>query len=48
MLLSGAMVGTKVKAIAEGKPTPWMGLLERVSVYSPVIWILFFALVYIL
>jgi hypothetical protein len=29
--------------IATGNPTPWMGLLERVSVYSPVLWILFFS-----
>jgi len=39
MMVAGAIVGTQVNAIAAGQNTPWMGLLERVSVYSPVVWI---------
>ena len=44
-LAAGAFVGTTVNAIAAGQPTPWMGLVERVSVYSPMIWLVVFALV---
>lgn len=43
MLAAGAVVGTQIPAIAAGEPTPWMGLVERVSVYGPVIWIAVFA-----
>ena len=43
MLLAGVVVGTKVSAIAAGLPTPWMGLVERVSVYSPMLWVFVFA-----
>jgi Protein of unknown function (DUF998) len=39
MLVCGAIVGTQVSAIAAGRPTPWMGLVERVSVYSPLLWV---------
>jgi hypothetical protein len=38
MLAAGGIVGTQVPAIAQGLPTPWMGLLERVSVYAPSLW----------
>jgi hypothetical protein len=39
MLVAGAVVGMQVPAIAQGLPTPWMGLVERVSVYAPSLWI---------
>lgn len=45
MLAAGALVGTEVGAIAQGLPTPWMGLVERVSVYAPLIWMSVFGLV---
>lgn len=38
MLVAGGVVGTQVPAIAQGLPTPWMGLVERVSVYAPSLW----------
>jgi hypothetical protein len=38
MLICGGIVGTQVPAIARGLPTPWMGLVERVSVYAPSLW----------
>lgn len=44
MLAAGAVVGTQVSAIAAGEPTPWMGLVERVSVYGPIVWLAIFAL----
>ena len=43
MLAAGAVVGTQVSAIAAGEPTPWMGLVERSSVYSPMVWMAVFA-----
>jgi hypothetical protein len=45
MLASGAITGTQTSAIAAGQATPWMGLVERVSVYAPVLWVLVFAVV---
>ena len=45
MLICGGIVGTQVPAIAQGLPTPWMGLVERVSVYAPSLWMAVLALV---
>ena len=38
ILAAGALVSTSIEAIADNRPTPWMGLLERISVYGPLIW----------
>ena len=38
MVVAGGVVGTQISAIAQGLPTPWMGLVERVSVYAPSLW----------
>jgi len=45
LLVFGAMVSTQVTAIASGHPTPWAGVIERVSVYAPTLWVLVFAAV---
>ena len=42
MLGAGGFAGTATTAIAAGQPTPWMGLVERVSVYAPMLWIVLF------
>jgi hypothetical protein len=44
MLAFGAWAGTRVSAIAAGQPTPWFGLIERVSVYAPILWMFVLAL----
>lgn len=44
MLGAGGVVSTQISAIASGQPTPWMGLVERISVYGPMVWIAVFAL----
>jgi hypothetical protein len=44
MLAAGGVVSTQIAAIAANQPTPWMGLVERVSVYSPMIWMLVLAI----
>jgi hypothetical protein len=41
----GALVGTMAPKVAAQLPTPWMGVLERVSVFSPLIWVLMLAVV---
>ena len=33
---------------AEGLPTPWLGVLERVNVYGSLLWVLVFAAVLLL
>lgn len=38
MLAAGATVGMQISAIAADRPTPWMGLVERISVYAPLSW----------
>lgn len=45
MLAAGAVVSTAIPAIAAGEPTPWMGLVERVSVFAPMVWMGVFAVV---
>lgn len=43
LLIFGAWTGSKASAIAEGEPTPWMGIVERVNVYLSMLWLLMFA-----
>jgi hypothetical protein len=45
MLAAGGVVSTQIAAIAANQPTPWMGLVERISVYSPMIWMMVLAMV---
>jgi uncharacterized membrane protein SirB2 len=41
----GAFVGMQAPRVAAGLPTPWMGAMERVSVYSPMLWLIVLAAV---
>lgn len=34
ILVTGAIVGIQTAGIPEGDPTPWMGLIERISAYG--------------
>lgn len=43
-LVFGAWTGTQAPAVAAMQPTPWLGIIERVSVYSPMIWMSVFAI----
>jgi len=38
IIAAGGIVSTSIEAIAANQPTPWMGLVERISVYSPLLW----------
>jgi hypothetical membrane protein len=43
MLVFGAMVGQQAPRVAAQLPTPWMGIMERISVYSPMVWVIVLA-----
>jgi hypothetical membrane protein len=45
MLVFGAYTGTQAARVQEQLPTPWLGIAERISVYSPMLWILVLAIV---
>lgn len=45
MLVFGALVGMQAPRVAAQLPTPWMGVMERVSVFSPMLWVLVLAVV---
>jgi len=45
MLVFGALASVQAPRVAAQLPTPWLGLIERVSVYSPMLWILVLAVV---
>ena len=45
LLVFGTWTATQASAIAEGQPTPWMGIIERVNVYLSMLWVLVFAVV---
>jgi hypothetical protein len=44
ILVFGALAGMQAPRIDMG-PTPWLGIIERVSYYSPMVWMLVFAIV---
>ena len=45
MLVFGALSGMQGHKIAAGLPTPWFGVIERVDVYFPLLWVLVLAIV---
>ena len=42
-LFFGAMAGSYAPQLSAGTPTPWLGVVERLSVYSYLLWIAAFA-----
>jgi hypothetical protein len=45
MIVGGALAGMDGARMAEGLPTPWMGVTERVNIYGYMLWIAMLALV---
>ncbi|MHB8904457.1 MAG: DUF998 domain-containing protein, partial [Patescibacteria group bacterium] len=45
MLILGSLVGMQAPRVAAQLPTPWLGIMERVSVFSPILWVLVLAIV---
>ena len=44
MLTFGAITASQASLVAAQQPTPWLGIIERVSVYSPMVWVAVLAL----
>jgi hypothetical protein len=44
MLVSGALVAMQAPRVSAQLPTPNMGVMERVTVYSTMVWLLVLAL----
>lgn len=44
MLVFGALTGMQAPRVAAQLPTPWLGIIERVSVYAPMLWMLVLAI----
>ena len=45
MLVFGAWTGMQAPRVDAQLPTPWLGVIERISVYSPMLWILVLAII---
>lgn len=45
ILIAGGAAATQASRVGQGLPTPWLGLIERVSFYGPSLWILTLAAV---
>jgi hypothetical protein len=45
LLVFGALAGMQGPRIGAGLPTPWFGVIERVCVYSPLLWIMVLTIV---
>jgi len=45
MLVLGGWVGQQYARVAADMPTPWMGVIERVMVYAPLVWIAVLAVI---
>ena len=45
LLVFGALAGMQGPRMAAGLPTPWFGVIERVNVYSSMLWVLVLAVV---
>lgn len=43
MLIFGAWTGTQAPNVEAQLPTPWLGIIERISVFSPMLWIVVLA-----
>ncbi len=45
VLVFGALTGSQAAALAAGQPTPWLGLTERINIYSFMLWVVMLAVV---
>lgn len=45
LLAAGAWAGEIAPGIPEGRPTPWIGIIERVNVYGYLLWVLMLGVV---
>jgi hypothetical protein len=47
VVVFGALAGSQGAALAAGQPTPGLGLIERINIYSFMLWMVVFAIVLI-
>jgi len=45
VIVFGSLAGSQVAALAAGQPTPWLGLTERINIYSFMLWVVVLAIV---
>jgi hypothetical protein len=45
LLLFGALAGMEAPRVAAQLPTPWLGVMERVNIYSSMLWVLVLAII---
>jgi len=45
ILVFGILTGPQAAALAAGQPTPWLGLTERMNIYSFMLWVVVVAIV---
>jgi hypothetical protein len=45
LVVFGALAGAQGTALAAGQPTPGLGLVERINIYSFMLWLVVFAIV---
>jgi hypothetical protein len=44
VIVFGALTGPQAVALAAGQPTPWLGLTERINIYSFMLWAMVLAI----
>jgi uncharacterized protein DUF998 len=44
VVVFGALTGPQGAALAAGQPTPWLGLTERINIYSFMLWVVVLAI----
>lgn len=44
-IVFGIIMGMDVPRVAANDPTPWLGITERITIFSPMIWIMVLAIV---
>jgi hypothetical protein len=45
VIVFGSLAGSQGPALAAGQPTPWLGLAERINIYSFMLWVVVLAIV---
>jgi len=44
VIVFGSLAGSQGPALAAGQPTPWLGLTERINIYSFMLWVVVLAI----
>jgi Protein of unknown function (DUF998) len=45
LVFGGALTFPQAAAMAAGQPTPWLGLTERINIYSFMLWVIVLAII---